>query len=124
MQAAHSAEEYAGRLWESFPPAAYLTRLVSADRERAFLLLNTAIVVFGVWCLFWPVRQAWRSAAAFVWLWIVVETINGIGHPLWSAWQRAYTPGVFTAPFLLVLAVSLAVQMMRVSTEPEPERSG
>ena len=121
MQAAHSAEEYAGRLWESFPPAAYVTGLVSADRERAFLLLNAAIVAFGVWCLFWPVRRAWRCATALVWLWIVVETFNGIGHPVWSAWQRAYTPGLLTAPFLLVLALSLAVQMMRVSTEPEPE---
>lgn len=91
MQAAHSAEEYAGRLWETFPPAAYLTGLVSADRDRAFLLLNAAIVVFGVWCLFWRARQ------------------------------RAYTPGLVTAPFLLVLALSLAVQMMRVSTAPEPE---
>ena len=57
------------------------------------------------------------SATAFVWLWIVVETINGIGHPVWSAWQRAYTPGVLTAPFLLVLALSLAFQMLRVSRE-------
>jgi hypothetical protein len=43
-----------------------------------------------------------------------VETINGIGHPLWSLRQMAYTPGVATAPFLLITALSLAAQLRRV----------
>lgn len=32
-QATHSIEEYLGRLWDTFPPARYVTGLVSNDRE-------------------------------------------------------------------------------------------
>jgi len=37
-QAAHSIEEYAGRLWESFPPARLVSGLVSPDLERGFII--------------------------------------------------------------------------------------
>jgi hypothetical protein len=110
-QAAHSIEEYLGRLWESFPPARVLAGLISADRERGFLILNIALVAFGVWCLLWPVRRNWPSASRFLWFWIVIETINGVGHPLWSLRQGGYTPGVLTAPILFALAVYLAFQL-------------
>ena len=110
-QAAHSVEEYVGRLWESFPPARLLTGFISSDRELGFIVLNSALVAFGAWCLFWPVRRSWPSAAGLMWFWIVIETINGIGHPLWSLRQGGYTPGVLTAPILLVLAVYLASQL-------------
>jgi hypothetical protein len=112
-QAAHSVEETLGRLWESFPPAAFVAGLLSSDRERGFILGNCALVAFGVWCFLWPIRRGWRSAPAFAWLWVVVETINGIGHPAWSLRQQAYTPGVATAPILLVLALYLASQLRR-----------
>jgi hypothetical protein len=49
-QAAHSVEEYVGRLWETFPPARFLTGLVSRDQEQGFLLMNVALVAFGVLC--------------------------------------------------------------------------
>ena len=41
-QAAHSIEEYAGRLWESFPPARLVSGLVSSDLE-----LNAAATAEG-----------------------------------------------------------------------------
>jgi len=110
-QSAHSIEEYLGRLWQSFPPAAFLTGLISSDRELGFVVINCAIVAFGIWCLFWPVRKNWASAPAIMWFWILVETINGIGHPAWSIQQGEYTPGVITAPILLALAVYLAIQL-------------
>ena len=112
-QAAHSIEEYVGRLWETFPPARLLTALVSTDQARGFLIINVALVSFGVWCLLWPVRRAWSSAAALAWFWVVLETINGVGHPVWSAAQGAYTPGVATAPLLLALALLLARALRR-----------
>ena len=93
-QAAHSVEEYLGRLWESFPPAAFVAGLVSPDRELGFLVMNGALVAFGVWCLLWPVRKEWPSAPAVVWFWVLLEIINGIGHPVWSLRQSAFTPGV------------------------------
>jgi hypothetical protein len=114
-QAAHSIEEYVGRLWDSFPPATFLTGLISSDRELGFIILNAALVGFGVWCLLWPVRRAWPSAAGLMWVWVAIETINGVGHPLWSLRQGGYTPGVLTAPILLVLALYLGVQLQKTT---------
>jgi uncharacterized membrane protein len=47
------------------------------------------------------------------WAWVTVETINGIGHPLWTLLQGKYTPGVGTVPLLLVLAIYLGIQLSR-----------
>ena len=47
-QAAHSVEEYVGRLWESFPPARFLTGLVSQDLERGFVVINVSRVATAV----------------------------------------------------------------------------
>jgi hypothetical protein len=112
-QAAHSVEEYVGRLWESFPPARFLTGLVSQDLGRGFVVINVLLVAFGLWSFLWPVRRGWPSAKPLAWIWIAVEVVNGIGHPLWTLRQGGYTPGVASAPVLLVLAVYLAVQVSR-----------
>lgn len=107
-QAAHSVEEYVGRLWETFPPARFLTALIAPDREIGFLVINVSLVAFGCWCLLWPVRRGWPSAIGVAWFWVVIQMINGIGHPLWSLRQAAYTPGFATAPVLLAVALLLA----------------
>lgn len=112
-QWAHSTEEYVGRLWESFPPARLVSGLVSAEPERGFLLLNPAIVAFGLWCWLWPVRRGWPAARPLAWAWVLIEIINGIGHTLWALRQGGYTPGVATAPVLLVLATYLGYQLRR-----------
>ena len=106
-QAAHSIEEYFGRLWESFPPAYFVSGLVSSDREFGFLAANVFLVTFGVWCYLFPVLRRWRSARGIALGWALIELINGVGHPLWSLRQGGYTPGLATAPVLLVLAVVL-----------------
>ena len=107
-QAAHSLEEWQYRLYDVFPPARLLSSLVSSDRERGFVAINLALVAFGVWCVVVPVHRRWPSAATFVGIWIAIELVNGVGHPLWSLLQGGYTPGVATAPILLVLALVLA----------------
>lgn len=106
-QAAHSLEEYVGRLWEVFPPARLLSSLVASDLETGFLAINLSLVTFGIWCFLWPVRQRWPSSPALGWFWAGIELINGLGHPIWSLRQGGYTPGVVTAPLLLVIAVYL-----------------
>jgi hypothetical protein len=113
-QAAHSAEEYVGRLWESFPPARFLTGLISQNLGRGFLVINASLVAFGVWCFLRPVRRGWPSAVTLAWVWVAVEVLNGIGHSLWSLRRGGYTPGVATAPVLLVLAVYLALQLRHI----------
>ena len=106
-QAAHSIEEYAGRLWESFPPARLVSSLVSSNPRTGFIILNIMLVAFGVWCAIWPVRRGWHSATLFICLWIAIEIVNGLGHPLWAIYRGGYEPGVATAPILLVLAILL-----------------
>jgi hypothetical protein len=110
-QTLHSIEEFQGRLYETFPPARFMCGLVSRDLRRGFIIINVAFVAFGVWCYFWPLRRNWAAARALVWGWAVIEAVNGIGHPLWSLWQRSYQPGVATAPLLLVLALSLMYRL-------------
>lgn len=117
-QAAHSVEEYLGRLWESFPPARFLTGLVASDLELGFLMLNASLVAFGAWCFWWPVRRGWNAAVPLAWFWVVIETINGIGHPLWSLREGGYTPGVATAPVLLLLALALARELTAARARP------
>lgn len=107
-QALHSIEECLGRLWEVFPPATFVSGLVSANREAGFIVLNIALVAFGLWCFLWPVSRGWASAPTFISIWTVVEILNGLGHPLWSVLQGRYVPGVATAPLLLLLAINLA----------------
>ena len=111
VQAAHSIEEYVGRLYEVFPPARLVSGLFSQDLQRGFLIFNVVLVAFGIWCFLWPLRRHWAVALAMAWVWVGIELVNGIGHPLWSLTQRAYTPGVATAPLLLVLAIVLAKQL-------------
>jgi catechol 2,3-dioxygenase-like lactoylglutathione lyase family enzyme len=43
--------------------------------------VNAALVAFGAWCFLWPVRVGWPSAVSFGWMWVMLETINGIVHP-------------------------------------------
>ena len=123
-QAAHSTEESIWRLWESFPPARFVAGLASSDLQRGFISINICIVACGVWCYFWPVRRQWSVAGAILWGWIVVETINGIVHPVWSLIQGGYTPGVVTALILSPLALYLARQVLASSAHEESRRPG
>ena len=116
VQALHSVDEYAGRLWEVFPPARMVSGMISDDTRRGFIIFNLALVAFGFWCYFFPVRREWRSAAAFAWLWVAIELVNGIGHPAWSIARGGYTPGVATALILLPLALVVA---KRLATTPD-----
>jgi len=106
-QALHSVEEYMGKLWESFPPATFLCSLISDDLETGFLFINIGLFVFGLWCWFFPIRRNYQYATILIWFWIIIETINGIGHPIWSFIQKTYTPGLITSPILLYLAIIL-----------------
>jgi len=123
-QAAHSTEESIWRLWESFPPARFVAGLVFDDLQRGFVFLNVCIVAFGVWCYFCLVRRRWPVATMILWGWIVVETINGITHPVWSVIQGGYTPGVVTSLILAPLAMYLAKQVLASSARAESRRPG
>jgi hypothetical protein len=112
-QAAHSIEEYFGRLYEVFPPARFVSGLISQDLQLGFIFFNVALVAFGVWCWLWPVRRRSPLLVMVTWFWIVLEVFNGVGHLLWSIREMRYMPGSATAPVLLVLAIALARQAGR-----------
>ena len=107
-QAAHSTEEYLGRLWEALLPPRVVAMVFSSNPQRGFLIANILIVAFGVWCALWPVRRGWPVARTLMWVWIVVEIANGILHPLVALVFQRSIAGVYTAPLLLVVALRLA----------------
>ena len=111
VQALHSVEEYRGGLYEVFPPARFVSGLISQNLEHGFVIFNVALVGFGLWCFLEPIRRGWPSAVFFVWLWVALELVNGVGHLSWTLAELRYTPGVATAPFLLVLALYLVWQL-------------
>lgn len=115
-QALHSVEEYVFHLYDVFPPARFISGLISRDIERGFLIANLTIIGFGAFCYWWPVRRGWPSAVPLAWIWVGIGLINGIVHPAWSVFQRGYTPGVVTALLLLPLALLLAHQLRGQST--------
>jgi len=113
VQAAHSTEEYLGRLWEALLPPQIVAMVFSTDPARGFLIANLVIVTFGVWCLVWPVRRSWRVAPVLLWGWTVVEIANGTLHLLVAVGFQRYIAGAGTAPLLLALALRLAYVLRR-----------
>jgi hypothetical protein len=117
VQILHSLEEYTHRLYLVFPPARAVSSLFSNDLATGFAIVNCALILFGIWCVAFPVWRGWRSAIPLAWVWVVIEMINGVGHPVWAIAAREYRPGVATAILLLPLALILGWQLTR---QPRP----
>jgi hypothetical protein len=117
-QGAHSIEEYVTRLYEVFAPARFVSSLVSKDLALGFLVVNFALVTFGLWCWAVPVRSGWHAAHGLVWFWTILELGNGIGHSALALSRGGYFPGVVTAPLLLLFAAWLAVLQSRQGARP------
>ena len=107
IQGVHSVEEYFGKLWEVFQPATILSSLVSNNLETGFLIINIGLFIFGIWSWAIPVRKDYSIAGSIIWIFIVIEIINGIGHPVWAIYEMSYVPGLITAQILLILAIYL-----------------
>lgn len=107
-QAAHSIEEAAGGLYEVFAPTRWLSGIVSDDPATGFVILNLAIVLFGLWCWAVPIRRHWPVARSLAWGWVVVEICNAINHAGIALARGGYFPGVITAPLLIIAAGWLA----------------
>ena len=122
-QGAHSIEEYVTKLYDAFYPARFLSSLVSNDLSLGFLVVNGALVTFGLWCWAVPVRSGWHAARGLVWFWTVLELGNGIGHAALALSRGGYFPGLLTAPLLLLLAAWLAVLQTagRRSSDPKEQ---
>jgi len=116
IQGVHSVEEYFGRLWEVFQPAKFLSGLVSNNLETGFLIINIGLFIFGIWSWAVPVRKDYSIARSIIWIFIVIEMINGIGHPVWAIYEMSYVPGLVTALILLILAIYLFREIRKNQT--------
>lgn len=119
VQVAHATEEYLGRLWESFPPARFVSGLLSDNLERGFVAANVILVAFALWSWMGPVRRDWPSAAPLAWTWVALEVVNGTGHILWAIRQGGYAPGVATALPLIGVAIYLGRHLSQVRDEAD-----
>jgi hypothetical protein len=120
FQAMHSVEEYVFKLYDVFAPARFVSRLVSDDLQTGFAIANIALVALGTWCYAARVRPAHGSARSWAWLWVVVETANGIVHPVVALDRGEYFPGVLTAPLLLATSLYLGFRLARTINMPRP----
>jgi hypothetical protein len=116
LQGVHSIEEYFGRLWEVLPPARFLSSLVSGNPAKGFLIINIGLFIFGLWCWVLPIQRNYLFAPGLIWVWIVIEMINGIGHPFLILYERAYVPGIVTVPILLIVAIYLARELLHINS--------
>lgn len=112
-QAAHSVEEYATGLYRVFAPARIVSGLVSADLETGFVIVNAALVAFGLWCYLARVRRDHPAARAWAWPWVLLEGANGLGHGLMALSRSGYFPGAVTALPLLLLSLLLGSRLLR-----------
>ncbi|HEX6375187.1 MAG TPA: SRPBCC domain-containing protein [Allosphingosinicella sp.] len=107
-QALHSIEEYAFRLYDLLAPARYVSGLFGVDRPIGFVIVNSALVLFGLWCWHARVRPGRPSARALAWFWALLEIANGGAHVVLAVAAGGYFPGLATAPLLLGLGGLLA----------------
>lgn len=114
VQALHSIEEYYGKLWEVFAPAKFISGLVSSDHEKGFLIINILLFIAGLLIWLAAVRN-YPFAVILIWFLTIMEIINSIGHSIWGVRERNYVPGVATAPLLLILAIYLAKQLIKIN---------
>ncbi|HYJ82479.1 MAG TPA: HXXEE domain-containing protein [Allosphingosinicella sp.] len=113
VQAAHSVEEYAFRLYDVLAPARYVSSLFGVDRQIGFVLANGALVAFGLWC--WAARTRRGRGRGLAWFWALIEIANGVAHMALAAMAGGYFPGLATAPLLLGLGVWLALRLKRLA---------
>ena len=105
-------------MYEVFAPARCVSSLVSHDLALGFLIVNVALVTFGLWCWALPVRSGWHAARGLVWFWAILELGNGIIHSALALSRGGYFPGVVTAPLLLLFAGWLTVLQARQAGRP------
>lgn len=117
-QGLHSVEEYYGQLWERLAPARFLSSLVSSNPEKGFVIINIGLFVLGIVSWLLAFQKNRLAVPVLLWIWIVIEMINGIGHPFWCIVAGRYVPGVITAPFLLLLSIYLIRNVVRTGRDP------
>ena len=113
VQAAHSVEEYAFRLFDVFAPARFVSGLFSSNLATGFAIVNIGIILVGFWCYLARVRNAHAGDRSYAWFWTCLEFGNGVGHVVFAGVRGGYFPGVLTAPLLIGASSYLAARLAR-----------
>ena len=87
--------------------------MIASDPAVGFIIINTALVLFGFWTYFWPVSRNWTTARRFLWFWIVLEVGNSVAHLAFALDAGGYFPGIYTAPMLFAFSCYLALKLLR-----------
>lgn len=111
-QAAHSIEEFYFRLYDVLAFTRWFVGLISSNLAFGFAVGNTLVVAFMFWTYFRRVRPAASSAPAWLWGWALLELANGSGHIILAADAGGYFPGLYTAPFLLLISLALVYRLV------------
>lgn len=106
-QALHSIEEYIGRLWDVYPPAKFVTSLISDDNHLGFIIFNIGVFILMMVCWFFVVHKGLKWAGAVIWFWVIMELLNGAMHMAWSISDSKYEPGLIMGIFLVISAFVL-----------------
>ncbi|MGH9882387.1 MAG: HXXEE domain-containing protein [Pyrinomonadaceae bacterium] len=128
MQAIHSVEEFIFRFYERFPPMRFFYRDAPHLAKPAFAVSNALLVLIALFCFYYWVQPAKKSARAVVWIWIVIESANVVAHFVWAIFIGGYNPGLVTAILFVPVLIYLCCLMKRVSSRGvlgrvEPGRS-
>ena len=124
LRAAHAFEEYRGELWNELQLTHFISGLFSQDLASGFVIANGLFLLFGLWCLVVPIRRRREYAGAVIWLWILIEYINGFSHIVLAISAGGYFPGLYTAPFLLFFASYLAALTIASAGARQQPESG
>jgi hypothetical protein len=111
-QAAHSIEEFYFRLYDVLAFTRWFVGLISSNLAFGFAVGNTLVVAFMFWTYFRRVRLAAVSATVWLWGWSFLELANGTGHILLAVGAGGYFPGLYTAPFLLLISLALMYRLV------------
>lgn len=112
----HATEEYFGKLWEVYTPAIFICNLISSKPETGFFIINAIYIIISLG--YWRSMQGNGSSHySMIWPFIVLQTINGTGHIVWTIAENAYTPGVVTAFLILFLVACLVRRLLYISTK-------
>jgi len=111
-QGLHSAEEYFYSLWDVLYPALFVSSLVSNNPKTGFLIINLCLFLFGI--LSWLIVAVKNNHLSrfLIWFWIILELINGVGHPLFALNARGYFPGLVSSLLLLIIDIFLIYQLI------------
>ena len=122
LQAIHSAEEFIFGFYEKFPPMMLLYHDAPHLAKPAFVISNALLFCAGLVCFYYWVQPARRGEKIVIWIWMIIESINIIGHCVWAILIGGYNPGLASVMLFVPVLIYLSYCMRRVSRQGVAEQ--